>query len=62
MSKYASLKDLEQVAKEYCKQMNYEFIFTNEYKFGFQDSKGGLWTMNYTELYEKLKEREMNNK
>ena len=40
--------------------MNYEFIFANEYKFGFQDSKGGLWTMSYTELVEKLKEREMN--
>ena len=54
------LDELKAIAKEYCKQMNYEFIFANEYKFGFQDSKGGLWTMSYTELVEKLKEREMN--
>ena len=56
MGKYASLGELREVAKAYCKKMDYELIFANEYKFGFQDKNGGLWTLTYFELEEKLKE------
>jgi len=55
----AKLDELKAVAKAYCKKMGYEFIFANEYKFGFEDKNGGLWTLSYFELEEKLKE--MNN-
>lgn len=56
MGKYATKGELTQVAKAYCKKMGYEFIFANEYKFGFQDKNGGLWTLTYFDLEEKLKE------
>ena len=56
MGKYASLGELREVAKAYCKKMGYTFIFANEYKFGFEDKNGGLWTLSYFELEEKLKE------
>ena len=56
MGKYASLGELREVEKAYCKKMGYEFIFANEYKFGFEDKNGGLWTLSYFELEEKLKE------
>lgn len=56
MGKYASLGELREVAKAYCKKMGYKFIFANEYKFGFEDKNGGLWTLSYFELEEKLKE------
>ena len=56
MGKYASLGELKEIAKAYCKKMSYEYIFANEYKFGFQDKNGGLWTLTYFELEEKLKE------
>lgn len=56
MSKYATLSELKEVAKAYCKKMGYEFIFANEYKFGFEDKNGGLWNLSYFELEEKLKE------
>lgn len=58
MSNYASLEELKAVAKAYCKKMGYEFIFANEYKFGFQDKNGNLWTLTYFELVDKLKEEE----
>lgn len=56
MSKYAKLEELREVAKAFCKKMNYEYIFANENKFGFEDNNGNLWTMNYFELAEALKE------
>ncbi len=52
----AKLEELKEIAKTYCKKMGYEYIFANEYKFGFQDKNGGLWTLTYFELEEKLKE------
>lgn len=52
----AKLEELKEIAKAYCKKMGYEYIFSNEYKFGFQDKNGGLWTLTYFELEEKLKE------
>lgn len=52
------LKQLEEIAKAYCKKMGYIYIFANEYKFGFEDKQGGLWTMTYYELENKLKECE----
>ena len=55
MSKYATLQELKEVAKAFCKKMGYEFIFANEYKFGFQDKNEQLWTMSYFELEEALK-------
>ena len=55
MGKYASKKELTEVAKAYCKKMGYTFIFANEYKFGFEDKNGNLWTLTYTDLAEKLK-------
>lgn len=51
-------KELEEIAKAYCKKMNYEFIFANDFKFGFEDKQGGLWTMTYLELADKLKAAE----
>ena len=54
MGKYASKEQLTQVAKAYCKKMGYEFIFANEYKFGFQTKDGQLWTMDYYELADAL--------
>lgn len=56
MSKYATLNELKAVAKAYCNKMGYNFIFANEYKFGFEDKNGSLWTLSYFELEEKLKE------
>ena len=50
------VEDLEEIAKAYCKKMGYEFIFANDYKFGFQDKNGSLWTLTYFELVDKLKE------
>jgi len=58
MTKYATKEELTQVAKAYCKKMGYEFIFANEYKFGFQTKDGQLWTLDYFGLAEKLKEQE----
>lgn len=55
MSKYAKLEELREVAKAYCKKMGYTFIFANEYKFGFEDKNGNLWTLTYFELADKLK-------
>ena len=52
------IEELEKIAKAYCKKMGYEFIFANEYKFGFQTKYGGLFTLNYFELEQKLKEIE----
>lgn len=49
------LEQLEEIARAYCKKMNYTFIFANEYKFDFEDEQGGLWTLTYFELEEKLK-------
>ena len=56
MGEYATKYELTQIAKAYCNKMGYTFIFANEYKFGFEDKNGGLWTLNYFELEEKLKE------
>lgn len=56
----AKLDELKAIAKEYCKQMGYEYIFANEYKFGFQDKSGGMWTLTYQELANLLKERNEN--
>lgn len=56
MSRYATKEQLTQVAKAYCKKMGYEFIFANEYKFGFADKNEQLWTLSYFELEDKLKE------
>lgn len=56
MSKYASLNDLKQVAKAFCNKMGYTYIFANEYKFGYEDKSGNLWTMSYFELEDFLKE------
>jgi hypothetical protein len=56
MSKYASKEELTRVARAYCKKMGYEFIFANEYKFGFETKDGGLYTMHFVDLEEKLKE------
>ena len=50
------LTELKLIAKAYCKKMNYTYIFANEYKFGFEDTNGQLWTMTYTELADVLKE------
>lgn len=55
MARYASVEELEEVARAYCKKMGYEFIFANEYKFGFETKDGQLWTLDYFELAEKLK-------
>jgi hypothetical protein len=55
MGKYATLGELKAVAKAYCKKMGYEFIFANDYKFGFMDKNEQLWTMSYFELEEALK-------
>ena len=55
----AKIDELREIAKAYCKKMGYKFIFANEYKFGFDDKQGGLWTLTYFELESKLKE--MNN-
>ena len=52
----SKLEELQEVAKAYCKKMGYTYIFANEYKFGFEDKNGSLWTLNYFELEEKLKE------
>ena len=56
MGRYASIGELREIAKTYCKKMGYEFIFANEYKFGFADKNENLWTLTYFELAEKLKE------
>ena len=63
MSKYATKEELTQVAKAYCDKMGYEFVFANEYKFGFQTKEDKqFWTMDYYELAEALKQEEENNK
>ena len=49
------LKELQEIAKAFCKKMGYTYIFANEYKFGYEDKYGGLWTLNYFELEEILK-------
>jgi hypothetical protein len=54
------LEQLQEIAREYCRQMGYTYIFANEYKFGFETKQGGLWTMTYDELAEKLKEMNKN--
>lgn len=56
MSNERYLKELEDIAKAYCKKMGYEFIFANDYKFGFMDKNEQLWTMSYFELEDALKE------
>ena len=56
MSKYATKEELTEIAKAYCKKMGYTFIFANEYKFGFETNNGGLFTLTYFELADKLKE------
>ena len=58
MGRYATKSELTQVAKAYCKKMGYTFIFANEYKFGFETQNGGLYTLTYFDLEEKLKELE----
>lgn len=55
MGKYATLGELKEIAKAYCKKMGYEYIFANEYKFGFMDKNEQLWTLDYFELENKLK-------
>lgn len=54
MSRYASKKELEEVAKAYCKKMGYKFIFANEDKFGFETKDEQLFTIDYFELYDLL--------
>lgn len=54
----AKIEELVEIAKAYCKKMGYTYIFANEYKFGFEDKNGSLWTLNYLELENKLKEME----
>jgi hypothetical protein len=56
MAKYATKEELTLIAKAYCEKMGYTFIFANEYKFGFEDKNGNLWTLDYFELENKLKE------
>lgn len=56
MSKYASLNELKEVAKAFCKKFGYTYIFANEYKFGYEDKNENLWTMSYFELEDFLKE------
>lgn len=51
-------KELKMIAEKYCNQMGYEFIFANDYKFGFEDKHGQLWTMTYLELADKLMKEE----
>ncbi len=55
MGRYATLGELKEIAKAYCKKMGYEYIFANEDKFGFMDKNEQLWTLDYFELEEKLK-------
>lgn len=54
--RYATKEELEEVAKAYCEKMGYTFIFANEDKFGFETKDGQLWTLDYFELADKLKE------
>ena len=55
MGKYATLGELKEIAKAYCKKMGYEYIFANEYKFGFMDKNEQFWTLDYFELENKKK-------
>lgn len=57
MGKYATLNELKEIAKAYCRKMGYEYIFANDYKFGFMDKNEQLWTLDYFELENKLKEQ-----
>lgn len=60
MSKYS--EDLQEVARAYCKKMGYNFIFANDYKFGFETPDGQLWTLDYFELGEQLKKMKKEEK
>lgn len=53
----AKIDELKQIARAYCKKMGYTYIFANDYKFGFEDKNGQLWTLTYFELADKLKEQ-----
>lgn len=59
MAKKTYKEEVTEIAKAYCKKMKYEFIFANEYKFGFETKDGQLWTMDYFELENALKQEEM---
>ena len=48
MSKYAKLEELREVAEAFCKKMNYEYIFANENKFGFEDNNGNVFIQSKT--------------
>ena len=58
MASEKRLRELEEIAKAYCKKMGYTYIFANEYKFGFEDKNENLWTLRYLDLESKLKEME----
>ena len=52
------LQEVTAIAKGYCKKFGYTFIFANDWKFGFEDKDGNLWTLTYMELVDKLKKEE----
>ncbi|MBO7614817.1 MAG: hypothetical protein J6T15_03880 [Bacilli bacterium] len=57
MAKKTYKEEVIEIAKAFCKKYDYEFIFANEDKFGFQTKDGSLWTMNYFELEDILKNK-----
>ena len=57
MGMYFSDKEKKQwaeVCKAYCRRHGYNLLFVNNYKFGFEDSRGNLFTMTVEDLIEAL--------
>ena len=52
------LKDCKDIAMEYCKRINAEYIYADLYSFGYETQNGVLVKKYWYELYEELKEKE----
>lgn len=47
-------KELESIAKEFCKQNDLTYIYANEYEIGYETKDGSLTHKSWYELYEIL--------
>lgn len=54
-------EECKQIAKEYCKRIGADYIYSDLYSFGYEDKNGALVKKYWYDLYEEMKEKEIEN-
>ena len=51
-------KELEQVAKAFCKKYGFNLVFVNQYKIGYETKEKEFFSLSWGDLFEILKTSE----